>query len=264
MYRAFFGLGERPFSKTPDPSYLYASPTVEEAMARLEYAVEERELAVLTGEIGCGKTTLSRALLDRFPDEPHLLIINPRLSPNQFLQVLAGGMELPPTRDRLELLEGIHHRLYQWYEDGKRPILVVDEAQLIPSRATFEEIRLLTNYQLDDRNLLSILLVGQPELVDRLRSEVHAPLRQRVGIWYHLPPLDEEGTAAYIAHRLRTAGGPPDLFTPGATAAVYRHSGGVPRVINHLCNHALLEAFGEDKARVDERVVEEVARDTLL
>src|SRR4051794_15949215 len=211
MFEEFFGLTAKPFGKTPDPGFLYESAQHGEALARLEYAVEEKELSLLVGEIGSGKTTLSRALIDRIGDaRPVILLINPRLTPTQLLRSIASGLALPPARFRNELLDQIHTRLFELFEAGREPVLIIDEAQLIPTKATFDEIRLLTNFQLDDQNLLSVLLIGQPELEVRLDRPAYAPLRQRIGLRYRLGPLSLVEPLADIEHRLRVGGGPPN------------------------------------------------------
>src|SRR5437763_17214901 len=139
MFENFFGFATKPFGKTPDPSFLYESPQHKEALARLEYAVDEKELAVLVGEIGSGKTTLSRALIDRIGDaRPVILLINPRLTPNQLLRAIASGLGLQPARFRNELLDQIHSKLFDLYEAGREPVLIIDEAQLIPTKSTFD------------------------------------------------------------------------------------------------------------------------------
>src|SRR6202048_10311 len=179
MFENFFGFTTKPFGKTPDPSFLYESPQHAEALARLEYAVDEKELAVLVGEIGSGKTTLSRALIDRIGDSrPVIWLINPRLTPTQLLRAIAHALGLEPSRMRADLIKQIHKKLVELYEQRGEPVLLIDEAQLIPSKATFDEIRLLTNFQLDDQNLLSVLLIGQPELETRLDRLAYQPLRQ--------------------------------------------------------------------------------------
>src|SRR5688572_15283795 len=147
MFEEHFGFATKPFGKTPDPAFLYESLQHKEALARLEYAVEEKELALLTGDVGSGKTMLSRALIDRLADSrPIILLINPRLTPTQLLRSIAAGLGLTPGRWRNELLDQIHTRLFQLFEERREPVVIVDEAQLIPTRATFDEIRLLTNF----------------------------------------------------------------------------------------------------------------------
>jgi len=262
MFEEHFGFATKPFGKTPDPSFLYESPQHSEALARLEYAVDEKELAVLVGEIGSGKTTLSRALIDRIGDSrPVILLINPRLTPTQLLRAIAKSLGFEPSRFRSDLLEQIHTKLFELYESRREPVLIIDEAQLIPSKATLDEIRLLTNFQLDDQNLLSVLLIGQPELERRLERPAHAPLRQRIGMRYHLGPLTLEDTIAYIEHRIRIAGASRNPFSRDAMEEIHALSGGIPRLINTLATTALLDAFGDDAATIDPPRVVSAARD---
>src|SRR5438270_5115456 len=214
MFEQFFGLRTKPFGKTPDPSFLYESDQHREALARLEYAVEEKELALLVGDIGSGKTTLSRALIDSVGDaRPVIMLINPRLTPVQLLRSVAQGLGIEPARFRNDLLDQIHTRLFALYEEKREPVLMIDEAQLIPSKQTFDEIRLLTNFQLDDQNLLSVVLIGQPELEARLDREAYAPLRQRIGLRYRLGPLTLDDTCRDIPHRIDIAGGTHNPFS---------------------------------------------------
>lgn len=262
MYQEFFGFTIKPFGKTPDPAFLFESPQHREALARLEYAVEEKELALLVGDIGSGKTTLSRALIDRIGEtRPVILLINPRLTPSQLLKSIAVGLGITPKHYRNEVLEQLHTRLYELYEENREPVLIIDEAQLIPSKATFDEIRLLTNFQLDDQNLLSVLLIGQPELEDRLARRPYTALRQRIGMRYFLTPLSEEQTIEYISYRLRAAGADRNPFSKEAMKLIWRMSGGVPRVINTLASTALLDAFSEDSPTVEEERVAGAARE---
>jgi type II secretory pathway predicted ATPase ExeA len=260
MYKEFFKLKERPFSKTPDPLYLYQSHSHREALARLLHAVEEREMILLTGHIGCGKTTLSRALIDELGETAKVaLLTNPRLSPLEFLYSMATkfGIDAPAT-DRVALLEQIEQLLYRLFQKGCLPVLIIDEAHLIPHRDTFEEIRLLTNFQLDDGNLLSVIFLGQPELRQRLAHPVYEPLRQRIGLQFDVGPLSLVETAAYLRHRIACAGGKADIFLDDAITELHRFSGGVPRRINQAASLALLEAFGREKAEIDSVVIAEV------
>ncbi len=266
MYEAFYGFNERPFSKTPDPRFLFLAKAHREALARLLYAVEERDLALLTGEIGSGKTTLSRALLDEL-DETYkvILIINPRLSPLEFLRTLARRLGVEePAHFKTDLLEQIGAELYQLYELGRCPVLVIDEAQLIPYKETFDEIRLLTNFQLDDRNLLSVVLVGQPELRRRLAHRAYEALRQRIGMQYHLRPLSREELSDYLDHRLLVAGGKPGLFLPEAVDLLHDYCLGVPRKANHAASLALLEGFGREAHKIDMGIMESVMEELNL
>jgi type II secretory pathway predicted ATPase ExeA len=265
MYEAHFGLRERAFRKTPDPRYLYLSEVYEEALERLLYAVEERELALLTGEVGSGKTLLTRALIDNVGEGCEVaMVLNPRLSPRQFLRTLAAELGVAEPRFQgNELLEQIHDRLLAIEESGRTALLVVDEAHLIPGRPTFEEIRMLTNFQLDDRNLIAVVLVGQPELRERLRHHGLRALTQRIGSDCHLRPLVREETHAYVQHRLKVAGAQRPIFTREAVDRLHEASGGVPRVLNQLATDCLLEALGRGASEVDAGVVGRVLQDSL-
>jgi type II secretory pathway predicted ATPase ExeA len=256
MYESWFGLRERAFRKTPDPRYMYLGEAYEEALEQLLFAVEEMELALLTGEVGSGKTLLSRALVDRLGERYEVgLVLNPRLTPRQFLRTAARELGVTAPRHLLsDLMDQIHARLLELDGQGRAALLIVDEAHLIPDKATFEEIRLLTNFQLDDRNLIAIVLVGQPELRQRLRQRTYRALTQRIGAQFHLRPLTVEETLAYVRHRLRVAGAGRELFTPAAVRRLHAAAGGVPRVLNHLATQALIEAMARGVDAVDEGV----------
>jgi type II secretory pathway predicted ATPase ExeA len=261
VYERYWGLREKPFRKTPDPRYLFLNETYEEALERLLFAVEEMELALLTGEVGSGKTLLTRALIDRVGGKYEVgMILNPRLSPRQFLRTVAAelGVALPRFHSS-DLLEQIHERLLGLDEAGRAALLIVDEAHLIPGKPTFEEIRLLTNFQLDDRNLIAIVLVGQPELRERLRHRAYRALTQRIGASFQLVPLGVEDTRAYVAHRLGVAGAQRPIFSADAVVRLHAASSGIPRVLNHLATQALLEGMARSASEVDAGVVEAVA-----
>ena len=263
MYEGYWGLREKPFRKTPDPRYLFLNDTYEEALERLVFAVEEQELALLTGEVGSGKTLLSRALADRVGERYEVgMILNPRLSPRQFLRTTAKELGVAEPRFHAnDLLDQIHDRLLELDGQGRAALLIVDEAHLIPGKPTFEEVRLLTNFQLDDRNLVAIVLVGQPELRERLRHRTYRALTQRIGVSFELVPLALEDVRGYLTHRLAVAGGARPLFTDEAVARLHAASGGIPRVLNQLATQALLEGMARGTARVDESVAEAVAAD---
>ena len=260
MYKEFYGLSEKPFSKTPDPRFLYLSKGHREALARLQYVIEERELALLTGEIGCGKTTISRALMDSMGESFHFcFIFNPRLNAIEFLRGIARCLRVEkPSTAKDELLGEITGELYRFHQEGRCPVLVIDEAQMIPDREIFDEIRLLTNFQLDDRNLLSVIIMGQPELRRMLAAPVYEPFRQRIAINYHLRPLDLEETLEYIDFRIEIAGGSPGLFSPDAVHRIFELSGGVPRKINVIATNALLEGFSRESGWVEGAIIEEL------
>jgi len=258
VYEGHYGLKEKAFRKTPDPRYLYLNESYEEALEQLLFAVEEMELALLTGEVGSGKTLLSRTMIDRVGERYEIgMLLNPRLSPRQFLALAASelGVESPRFHAN-DLLEQIHERLLQLDEAGRAALLIVDEAHLIPGKPTFEEIRLLTNFQLDDRNLIAVVLIGQPELRTRLRHKAYRALTQRIGAQFHLKPLTAADTAAYLAHRVRVAGGERALFDAEAIERLHRASGGVPRVLNHLATQSLIEGMARGLDRVDAAVAE--------
>ena len=266
MFEAFYGLKQKPFSKTPDPKFLFLSRNHEEALARLQYAVEEKELILLTGEVGSGKTTLARALIDLLGEKHRaIMIINPRLTPSQFLRTVAKHFDIDvPYNFKDNLLDTIYERVYKDYEEGISPLIIIDEAQLIPHKSTFEEIRLLTNFQLDDTNLLSLILVGQTDLRRRMNHKTYLPLRQRIGLFYHLGPIAENEMKGYLEHRLKVAGMEESLFTDGAIKRLYKCSGGIPRVINSLATSALLEGFGRGLRIIDESLIEDAARELGL
>jgi type II secretory pathway predicted ATPase ExeA len=266
MYKTFFGFREKPFSKTPDPRFLFMSRGHQEALARLEFVAEEREIAVLSGEIGCGKTTLSRALMDRLGSGYRFCyIINPRLNPDEFLRTIARILEVTePGGTKDTLIHQIHRAVYASHHAGICPVLVIDEAQMITDCEVFDEIRLLTNFQLDDRNLLGVIIMGQPELRPMLSSDRFEPLRQRISLHYHLLPLEVDELMEYLDFRLIAAGGSPGLFTPDAVQRLYELTGGVPRRINSMATNALLVAYGLDAALIDSGIIDEVKDEAML
>jgi type II secretory pathway predicted ATPase ExeA len=262
MYLEFFGLTAKPFSKTPDPAYLYPSRQHAEALARLSHAVEEREVAVLTGEVGAGKTTLSRALVDAFAERCRFaLVVNPALPPAQLLSAIAEGFGIAGTRRKADTFSALAAHIEELDVQDLFPVVIVDEAQLLAGRSAFDELRLLTNLAADDRPLLGLLLIGQPELQDRLRRRGGEAFAQRVGVAYHLGALARDEVGAYLAHRLAVAGRTDPLFTPEAAEAIHSFSGGLPRRVNQLAAGALLEAFGRDAEMVDAAVVEAAGAD---
>ena len=266
MYESFYGLKEKPFSKTPDPAYLYKSHQHEEALERVLFAIQERELAVLTGDIGSGKTTVSRAAMDLLDDTYVIVnIINPRLSPTQFLKTVAKRLDVPDVRYfKQDIIEQMNGKMEELYGKRLTPVIFIDEAQLIPSKDTLDEIRLLTNYQLDNMNLITIILIGQSEFRERLQAKHYDAFRQRIGISYHLGPLGPEDTRRYISFRLERAGRTEPLFTPEAVELIHTYSKGIPRTINTLCNNALLYGYGEELSEIDGRAIEAILDDVRI
>jgi len=262
MYLEHFGLARKPFSKTPDPAFLYPSRRHAEALARLSHAVEEREIAVLTGEIGAGKTTLSRAVVDAFADRCRFsLVVNPALPPAQLLDAIAQGFGLPERRRKADTFAALGEHFARLDAAGLFAVVMVDEAQLLAGRAAYDELRLLTNLTADDRGLVGLVLVGQPELRERLRQRGGDAFAQRVGVAYHLGPLDAEETGCYLAHRLAVAGRSEALFEAPAVATIHAASGGIPRRVNQLAASALLEAFARDARSIDASTVEAAVSD---
>ncbi len=264
MYREYYGFTRRPFANTPDPAFLYPGRRHAEALARLQYAVEERELALLVGEIGAGKTTLSRALMDACGEKTRFfLVTNTRLSPAEFLRAMVRLLGEAPEYRKADLLDQIQGRLSAFYEEGVNPVFVLDEAQLMP-KATLDEIRLLTNFQMDDLGMLTIILMGQPELQRRLRHPAYEPLLQRIGMCFYLPGLTEEEIPAYLAHRVGVAGGDPSLFDPASAPIFMEATRGVPRLINTLATLALMEGMQAEADRITPDLVRRASAEMRL
>jgi general secretion pathway protein A len=264
MYASFYGLNEKPFSITPDPRYLFLSERHAEALAHLVYGINEAGGFIqLTGEVGTGKTTVVRSLLAQAPKHAEIaLILNPRMTPAEFL--LAICEELGITVDQKsegslkDLVDLLSFHLLKAHAAAKRIVLVVDEAQNL-SVDVLEQVRLLTNLETETQKLLQIILIGQPELRELLDRVELRQLAQRITGRYHLDPLSGDEAAAYVRHRLRVAGATREIFTNGALREVRRLSGGVPRLINIICDRALLGAFTEDRHVVGAGVVRRAA-----
>jgi general secretion pathway protein A len=264
MYLSFFGLLEKPFAITPDPRYLYLSERHAEALAHLLYGINEAGGFVqLTGEVGTGKTTIIRSLLAQTPKNAEIaLILNPRMTATEFLlticEELGIGVPDAATDSRKDLVDILNHYLLRAHADGRRIVLVVDEAQNLAPEV-LEQVRLLTNLETNTQKLLQIILIGQPELRDLLARNELRQLAQRVTGRYHLHPLSATETAAYVRHRLRVSGSTSDIFSSMALAELYHLSGGVPRVINVVADRALLGAYTQDRHRVTSGLVRHAA-----
>ncbi len=264
MYTDFFGLHEKPFSITPDPRYLFMSERHGEALAHLVYGVTESGGFIqLTGEVGTGKTTLVRTLLlNRMPDNAEVaVVLNPQLSVLEFLATICEELhiDVPHNRGSIKAqTDALNQHLLRTHALGRRTILVVDEAQNL-SPAVLEQVRLLTNLETAKQKLLQIILIGQPELRELLDRTDLRQLAQRITGRYHLEPLSISETAQYIEHRLKVAGALGEVFDAGAKKEVYRLSQGVPRLINVICDRALLGAYSLESRRVNRRLIRRAA-----
>lgn len=266
MYTDFFKLSEPPFSLTPDPRYLFMSERHREGLAHLLYGVQQPGGFVqLTGDVGSGKTTLCRCLVKQLPPETDVaLILNPRLTVIELLASVCDelGISYPAETGSIKvLIDALNQRLLESHTRGRRTVLIIDEAQNL-QEDVLEQIRLLTNLETSREKLLQIILIGQPELLSVLKQEKLRQLAQRITARYHLLPLSKSETCAYIQHRLLVSGRRDPLFTQRAMNLVYRLSRGVPRVINIICDRALLGAYASDKQRIGPSIVRRACRET--
>ncbi len=258
MYERYFGFKEKPFNITADPAFLFFSRRHKEAFAHLVYGIKERKgFLEITGEIGTGKTTLCKALLNSLDKETKTaLILNPELSKFQLLRTILQDLEINCDKHSgIYLLNRLNEFLIQQLSQGNNVVLIIDEAQNLKT-SILEQIRLLSNLETEKEKLLQIVLVGQPELREKLKSPKLRQLRQRIGVRYHILPLERNEVDKYIGHRLSVAGSPPAaIFKQEAIDEIYRYSQGVPRIINILCDKALLAAFVQEKKTIGQEMV---------
>lgn len=264
MYESYWGLSEKPFKNTPDPRFFFESSQHEEALMKLLYAIRENlGAAMLTGVFGCGKTVVSRSLLAQLPAEQTkvALITNPQVDYVELLRSIARrlkSVELPLKRTELSadaLLEIIEEILENNSRDGKETVVIIDEAHVIEEARIFEGLRLLLNFQKADRFMLTLLLLGQPELKQKI--EDNKQLEQRIAVKCHLSPFDLKETERYILHRLAVAGRGRPLFDDNAIGLIHERCGGIPRRINRLCDICLLIGSSQKAPAIDKSLVEE-------
>jgi len=266
MYTAHYGLRERPFNLTPDPRFLFLSTSHREALAHVLYGIDQGEgFIAVTGEVGTGKTTLCRTLIERLAPETEVAyLFNPALDPDELLCAIALELGLPTAGiDRGERSERLNRFLLDANRRGRRVLLIVDEAQNL-STATLEQMRLLSNLETSRSKLIQIVLFGQPELDAKLDSSELRQLRQRISVRCRLGSLSDAEARDYVRHRIRVAAGDErDLFTPGALREIRRRARGIPRLVNLLADRSLLAGFAEGARQVDGSHVGRAAREIL-
>ncbi|MDP2044121.1 MAG: AAA family ATPase [Candidatus Omnitrophota bacterium] len=264
MYEAYWGLHEKPFENTADPRFLYYSKQHEEAFTRLIYAIQEQKgAAVLSGVFGCGKTVVAQAVLSALSKGKYetAFVINPQLSSVELLREILYDLGLKdnlPTQ-KTDILHSLDETLHHNVDDGKQTIVIIDEAHLIEDRLIFEELRLLLNFQYKNRFLLTLILLGQPELREKINNIKQ--LAQRIAIKYYLSGLSEPEILEYMQHRLEVAGVTKKIFDDSAIKIIYEQSGGIPRRVNQICDMALLTGFGSKAETVSEEIIMEVVKD---
>lgn len=266
MYEAYFGVSRNPFMLSPDPSFLYLTDSHREAYAGLMYALTARKgFVVLTGEVGTGKTTLLHAMLKGAPQCHFSLVLNPSLTPSEFLEFVMHdfGIDLRKATNKAQRLVAFYQFLTESLRQGRTPVLVVDEAHCLDAML-LEEIRLLTNFENSVAKLLQIVLVGQSELDETLDRKDLRQLKQRIAVRLSVDPLRPSDVEQYVSHRWRIAGGRKSPFTEGALARLSETTGGIPRLVNTVCDNALLVAFASDATLVTELHVNEAAADLHL
>jgi general secretion pathway protein A len=258
VYLDYWGFAELPFENVPDPRFFYPSVDHQEALLRMFYAVNSRKgAAMLTGEVGCGKTVLSRTLIQDLPQDRYEVgvVANPSLTPVEFLREILYQLGVESSAgSKLDLLHALNDQVSKNLNAGRDTVVIIDEAQAIEDPETLEELRLLLNFQLNDRFLLTLLLIGQPELKDRIMAIKQ--LDQRIAIKYHLGHLKNDETKAYVSSRLEKAGAKRKIFRDDAVEAIHKASKGTPREINNICDVSLLLGFGSRAEEVDTDLIQ--------
>ena len=267
VYQDYFNFDKEPFSIAPDPSFLYLSQGHREALAHLMYGFEHGGFVLITGEVGTGKTTLLRNLIKQTPPDLDVaFILNPRLTVGELLETICEELGIPFDKNDLksvkQYIDVLNRHLLRTHQDGRSTVVIIDEAQNL-SPAVLEQIRLLTNLETNERKLLRIILLGQPELDELLNRSELRQLAQRITARYHLTSLNRDDCYAYVSHRLSLAGGNPDLFTDGGLSKLFHLSNGTPRLVNIIADRALLGAYVEGKKRVTRSIVGQAATEVL-
>ncbi|PLX87334.1 MAG: AAA family ATPase [Desulfuromonas sp.] len=267
-YAAYFNLEREPFSNAPNDSFYFNSEQHNQALLRLMYAVDSNKgLAVLVGGVGTGKTTLARRMLDNLPVDKYesslLVMIHSAITPEWILTRISMQLGVKnPDDNPLKLLKQLYERLLEIEKEGRKAVVLIDEAQMLQTRELMEEFRGLLNLEIPGKKLLNIVFFGLPELETTMKLD--EPLAQRVAVKYTLKPLSEKTTESYIHHRIQVAGGSNSPFVAGALSAIHRFSGGVPRLINTICDNALFETYLRREQMVSQQIVQGVAEDLGL
>ncbi len=266
MYKQFYGFKENAFNITSDPEFYFESSSHKEAYSHLLYGITSRKgIICLTGEVGTGKTTLCRILLNTINERIRTaFILNPDFSQLQLLQLITKDLGIPVKSNKLDLINALNEFLIDQTQQGHNVAVIIDESQNL-NTLQLEQIRLLSNLETEKQKLLQIILVGQPELLGKLQKPSLRQLNSRIGVRFHIQPLEKEETRTYIQHRLNIAGAPKKLkFTNEAVAAIHHSSKGTPRLINILCEHALLAGFVNETYTIDDSIIRAAAKEALL
>ncbi len=260
MYTKYWNLREKPFENSPDPKFLFHSKQHDEALMRLLYTIQSRKgAALLTGEYGCGKTLLMHTIMTELSGGQFEIafLTNPRVQANEMIHEILYQLEIEVGNEvRLHMLHSFNDFLFETARKKKHTIIILDEAQVINDLEVFEELRLMLNFQLNDRYLLTLFLVGQPELADSIRKLPQ--LNQRISIRYHLKRFTYEESTAYIKHRLKISGRENSMFTADAFKEIYQYSQGTPRIINDICDLSLVIGFGKQMQMIDGQLIQSV------